>query len=84
MWIAPGWNAASQESAYMNWTNETWKQLQAPFSGGRVYSNYQSAEGDAVTRPIFDVNHARLVALKQKYDPANVLNRNANIRPSVP
>ena len=84
VWIAPGWNAASQESAYMNWTNETGQQLQATFSGGRVYSNYQSAEGDAVTRSIFGVNHARLVAVKQKYDPANVLNRNANIRPSVP
>ena len=82
VWIAPGWNTASDELAYMNWTNDTWKKLHAPFSGGRVYANYQSAEGHDVNTAVYRTNRSRLIALKQKYDPSNVLNRNANIPPT--
>lgn len=81
VWIAPGWNDASEESTFMTWATDTWSALHPPYSGGRVYTNYQSAEGDAVTRSIYAVNHARLVAVKTRYDPQNVLQRNPNVRP---
>ena len=48
-----------------------------------MYSNYQSVESEAATQAVFGRNHARLASLKKKYDPANVLRRNQNIRPAV-
>lgn len=82
VWIAPGWNSASEEVAYMRWTDETWKALHGPFADGRTFMNYQSAESDDLARSMFGSNHARLAALKRKYDPSNVLRRNPNVQPA--
>jgi FAD/FMN-containing dehydrogenase len=82
VWISPGWDVPSAGASYMSWAEETWTRLQ-PFSGGRMYSNYQSAEGEAATQAVFGRNYARLASLKKKYDPTNVLQRNQNIRPAT-
>jgi FAD/FMN-containing dehydrogenase len=82
VWISAAWDSPSAGASYMFWADETWKRLQ-PFSGGRMYSNYQSVESEAATQAVFGRNHARLASLKKKYDPANVLRRNQNIRPAV-
>jgi FAD/FMN-containing dehydrogenase len=83
VWIAPQWMTASEEPRLMAWTTDTWQRLHAPFSGGRVYMNYQSSEGDDLSTAVFGANHARLAALKRKFDPSNVLRANTNIRPSA-
>lgn len=82
VWIAPGWNAEADEPRFMKWTTDTWNALHPPYSDGRIYMNYQTAEGDAATRAVFGANHARLAAVKRKYDPTNVLQRNTNIQPA--
>lgn len=74
------WNEVEQANACIAWLDETWRQLQA-YSGGRMYTNYISVEGDASARAAYGRNYSRLVSLKRKYDPQNVFRGNLNIRP---
>jgi len=52
-----------------------------PFSTGAAYLNF-TAEADRVRDAYGDGKYARLVALKDAYDPANLFRLNQNIRPS--
>lgn len=54
-----------------------------PFTTGGVYVNYLGEEGaDRVRAAYGEEKYARLVALKDEYDPDNFFNRNQNIHPS--
>jgi hypothetical protein len=75
------WNESDQANACIAWLDETWRHLQA-YSGGRMYTNYISVDGDASARAAYGRNYARLVSLKRKYDRQNVFRGNLNIRPS--
>jgi FAD/FMN-containing dehydrogenase len=52
-----------------------------PFSTGAAYLNF-THEADRVRDAYGDGKYARLVALKDAYDPANLFRLNQNIRPS--
>jgi hypothetical protein len=54
-----------------------------PFSTGAAYLNF-THEADRVRDAYGDGKYARLVALKDTYDPANLFRLNQNIRPSTP
>ncbi|WP_303631077.1 BBE domain-containing protein [Actinomadura madurae] len=54
-----------------------------PFSTGASYLNF-TAEGDRVRDAFGEEKYARLVALKDAYDPANLFRLNQNIRPTLP
>jgi len=54
-----------------------------PFSTGASYLNF-TPEADRVRDAYGDAKYARLVALKDTYDPANLFRLNQNIRPSHP
>jgi hypothetical protein len=58
----------------------TWEKI-APFTAG-FYVNLGDADKRSTDRN-FGPNHARLVALKRKYDPGNLFRLNANIRPDA-
>jgi hypothetical protein len=63
------------------WTKGYWDALQ-PFNLGGGYPNFMMEDGsDARLRATFGDNHARLVALKRRYDPANFFRVNQNIAP---
>lgn len=79
-WIGAVWNEASQADTVMKWAEESWKLLQ-PFTGGRLYSNYVSAEDDSMEKKVFGPDTSRLSALKKKYDPDNIFKLNTNIKP---
>ena len=51
-------------------------------STGRAYVNFL-ADAGAARSSYSDDTYARLVALKDKYDPTNVFRFNQNIEPSV-
>jgi len=67
------------------WAREFWDAMQ-PDSTGGVYVNYLGREADEGPERIKAAygpeKHARLVALKNKYDPANLFRLNQNIKPS--
>jgi FAD/FMN-containing dehydrogenase len=54
-----------------------------PFGTGASYLNF-THEADRVRDAYGDATYARLVALKDTYDPANLFRLNQNIRPSSP
>jgi FAD/FMN-containing dehydrogenase len=62
------------------WVREGWKQMQ-PYAEG-VYANFISDEGRAGVEAAYGERLARLVALKDRYDPTNVFRLNANVPPS--
>ncbi len=53
-----------------------------PFSTGGEYVNNLGDDGDDRIGAAYGANLARLVTLKDKYDPENFFRLNANIRPS--
>ena len=69
----------------MAWAREAWSAMQ-PFSDGGAYSNYVEggAEGAArITAAYRPETYARLVALKNRYDPTNFFRVNQNIIPTA-
>lgn len=56
-----------------------------PFSPGGLYVNFAGLgeEGESLVKDAYGSNYARLVALKNKYDPTNLFHLNQNIKPTV-
>ena len=52
-----------------------------PYSGGRMYLNYLTDQGEAGVRAAFGGNYLRLAALKKRYDPTNFFHLNPNVTP---
>jgi hypothetical protein len=69
----------------VRWAREFWTAAQ-PYSSGGVYVNYlgqEADEGPDRIKAAYDPEkYARLVALKNKYDPMNLFRLNQNIRPT--
>jgi FAD/FMN-containing dehydrogenase len=49
-----------------------------------VYVNQLGDTSDQLVRPAYLTNYPRLVEIKKKYDPNNVLRLNQNIKPDSP
>jgi len=74
------WDTPAEEAGARQWT----KALRAvldPFSRG-MYVNHLSEPSENYVRAAYGPNYGRLVEIKKKYDPTNVLNLNPNIKPS--
>ena len=80
------WTDAAAKADNVRWVRELWDAM-APYSSGGVYVNYlgqQADEGAERVKSAYGAEkYARLVALKQKYDPTNLFRLNQNIKPSV-
>jgi FAD/FMN-containing dehydrogenase len=69
--------------AVRQWTKAYWEAVH-PFDLGGAYPNFMmDDEGDARLKASYGGNYARLAALKQKYDPANLFRVNQNIKPAA-
>ena len=80
MWMEPD---AATADAHVAWATELAADM-SPHTTTGVYLNYTSDTGDERVRSTFGPEkYARLVALKDKYDPANMFRLNQNIRPSA-
>jgi len=64
----------------MRWVNDASAALR-PWSSTGTYVNYLSSDRGEGVRAAYGDNYPRLVALKRKYDPSNILHGNRNIRP---
>jgi FAD/FMN-containing dehydrogenase len=77
------WKNAAESEANIAWTRRFWDAMQ-PFLADAAYVNYLGDEGaDRVRAAYGDKKYARLVALKNTYDPTNFFRMNQNIPPSV-
>ena len=61
--------------------NRAFADAMRPFGTGGAYLNF-TPEADRVRDAYGDAKYERLVALKDKYDPENLLRGNQNIKPS--
>jgi len=80
--IAGVWNSPAEKAGVVRWVQATRDKLQ-PFAHG-VYVNQLGDTSDRLVRWCYGPNYARLVAIKKRYDPNNVLRLNQNIKPDSP
>jgi hypothetical protein len=81
MWMEPGPEAAD---AHIGWARGLADEM-APHVTAGAYLNFTSDAGDERVRSAYGPDtYARLVELKNRYDPTNLFHLNQNIRPSAP
>ncbi len=81
MWMEPGPEAAD---AHIGWARGLADEM-APHVTAGAYLNFTSDDGDERVRSAYGPDtYARLVELKNRYDPTNLFHLNQNIRPSAP
>jgi len=54
-----------------------------PYSAGGAYINFIMEEGEERIKATYGQNYARLVEIKNKYDPTNFFRVNQNIKPKM-
>ena len=64
------------------WAKQYWEELH-PYSAGGAYLNFMGDEGEDRVKASYGDNYARLVTIKNKYDPDNLFRVNQNIKPGV-
>ena len=64
------------------WARAYWEALH-PYSAGGAYVNFMMDEGQDRVKATYRGNYARLVEIKNKYDPHNLFHVNQNIKPTV-
>ena len=74
------WGDPAEKAAPVQWVTALRDSLQ-PFAHG-VYVNQLGETSEELVRAAYGPNYARLVEIKKKYDPKNVLRLNQNIQPA--
>jgi len=83
LWIHPATEDAADSQRMTRWAQDTWEALQ-PFVEKASYVNtLGDDEGEQRVQEAYGSNYAKLVELKNKYDPTNFFRLNANIKPTV-
>ena len=85
LYIHPSTDDPADSQKIIRWAQEGWQAIQ-PFVERAMYVNgLEDAleEGEQRVQEAYGANYAKLVALKNKYDPTNFFRLNANIRPAV-
>jgi hypothetical protein len=71
-----------QAEEYIESYRKDWKRIDA-FTSGFYINNMMGDEGSKRIQSNFGDNYARLVELKNSYDPTNLFRLNANVKPTV-
>jgi hypothetical protein len=77
--IMSRWTAPADKAGAVQWV-KTLRDKLRPFAHG-VYTNQLGETSEGLVRAAYGTNYARLVEIKTKYDPKNVLRLNQNIKP---
>jgi FAD/FMN-containing dehydrogenase len=75
------WLEPADDDRHIAWLRELARDME-PFTTGGVYLNFSPEGDDHLLDGYGPRKYARLVALKEKYDPANLFRFNHNVRPS--
>ena len=77
------WREAADDRKCIDWARGLFDAL-APHATGGVYVNFMPEdETQRVAAGAYGANHARLAALKARYDPSNLFRLNQNIAPKA-
>jgi FAD/FMN-containing dehydrogenase len=66
----------------ISWTKEYWEAVH-PYSAGGAYVNFMMDEGEERVKATYGDNYARLLTIKNKFDPNNLFRVNQNIKPQA-
>ncbi len=75
------WRMGEDPSAHIQWIRQYWSALE-PFTQGFYVNDLEIGADAARIQANYRKNHERLVAVKNKYDPANLFRLNANVQPT--
>ena len=76
------WEDHAETDRHIDWVKR-FSDAMRPFTTGGVYLNFEPTAGDEQVRAGYGTEkYAKLVALKDKWDPENVFRVNQNIKPS--
>jgi FAD/FMN-containing dehydrogenase len=70
----------AKAGALATWAKAYWEAVH-PYNMGGAYVNFMMEEGQERIKATYGDNYERLVAVKRKYDPANLFRVNQNITP---
>jgi len=76
------WTEADDDERCIAWARDFFE-ASAAFALGSVYVNFLTEEETARIGAAYGPNYARLVAVKDRYDPQNLFRHNQNIKPSA-
>jgi hypothetical protein len=82
--VHPATDNPNDSPKMISWAQQCWEALR-PFVEHAVYVNALEdavEEGGRRIREAYGTNYERLLALKRKYDPANLFRLNTNIKPT--
>jgi FAD/FMN-containing dehydrogenase len=82
LFIVSRWTDPEATRAHVAWARGLWEALGA-FSAGGVYVNYLGDQESARVPSAYGQSYARLVELKQRYDPTNLFRVNQNLSPAA-
>jgi FAD/FMN-containing dehydrogenase len=74
------WNTPAEKANAVQWVHPLRDKLR-PFAHG-VYVNQLGESSEELVRAAYGSNYDRLVEVKKRYDPTNVLRLNQNIKPA--
>jgi hypothetical protein len=75
------WEDAKDDTRCIAWAREFFT-ASAPYASTGAYVNFMTAEEGNRVAAAYGANFARLVEMKKKYDPENILHFNQNIKPA--
>jgi hypothetical protein len=79
--VQASWEHANDDEQNIRWAREAWQDLRR-FSTGGTYVNFLTEEeGDERVHAAYGQNYARLVEVKNRWDPENLFRMNKNIAP---
>jgi FAD/FMN-containing dehydrogenase len=77
------WETPGETEAELAWV-KSWAPMIEPFRMAGVPMTFSADSGDERVRATYgEDKYARLVALKDKYDPENLFRLNQNVKPSA-
>ncbi|MDN3518111.1 FAD-binding oxidoreductase [Aquisalimonas lutea] len=74
------WDSAEEDERCIAWARDFFAESR-PFASGGAYINFLTQDEADRIEFAYGPTYGRLVELKQKYDPTNLLRMNQNIRP---
>ncbi len=76
------WSDTSKDETCVGWCKDLWNAI-AQYATGEAYVNFMTEEEGDRLESAYGSSYARLVELKNRYDPTNLFRLNQNIRPSA-
>ena len=82
MMVTVDWPVGTDPAEHVAWIRQYWEPLE-PYTTGFYVNDAAPDESRMATVQAYQQNHARLVQVKNRYDPANLFRLNSNVEPTV-